>query len=77
MGELGECPFCGSSASLDIQERKGYGPHCSNKGCHAFTGRWYGTYDEALKAWNMRPPITILCRTLSNEEALRLLKEIA
>ena len=55
MSDLKLCPFCGANADcIDEDVPVGYYPFIAFcRMCHARTNN-YKTYDEAVKAWNIR-----------------------
>lgn len=55
MTELKKCPFCGSSARLNVCNKK-YFVECSHDNwCETLPKTWfYNTREEAIEAWNRR-----------------------
>lgn len=70
--ELRPCPFCGGEAMLSTYYDF-YKVHCNSDDCWAEVsvgdayngvGKWYGSVDEAIAAWNIRAertchPVTV------------------
>lgn len=61
MDELKPCPFCGKAPTPDfsvIDGEAAYHFHCQNAECPAWPNVSGETEEDAITAWNTRPPVT-------------------
>lgn len=63
MDSLLNCPFCGSSASVRIDDEKqdldvpNLVVACDNPKCQVYQKELHETFEDAIAAWNCRAPL--------------------
>lgn len=68
MGELKKCPFCGGEAEIlryGMSLTSDVKVFCAE--CHASTGKFHKTREEAIAAWNIRKPMERIQERLEEE----------